>query len=184
VDAGGLQGGYFFRIVRDEADGRDLEVLQDFGGELEVAIVGLIAELLVGFDRVEALVLEFVGAELGHEADAAAFLVFVEQDAGAFGGDAAEGEVELVVAVAAEGVEGVSGKALGVDADDGGVCRISVCRSLDVAHDEGYGRFEGLAGRVSGDRDALEAEDAEVSPAGGEVGFGNLGDTGERHTSL
>ncbi len=59
---------------------------------------------------------------------------------------------------------------------------------MDVAHDQGYGRF----GADGGGRDvviagggvfdeALEAEDAELSPAGGEVGFGYFCHTGERH---
>ena len=100
-DAGGFEAADFVRVVGDEADGRDLEVFEDFGGELEVAVVGFVAQLLVGFDGIGALVLELVGAELGHEADAAAFLLLVEEDAGALVGDASEGEVELVVAVAA-----------------------------------------------------------------------------------
>ena len=96
-----------------------------------------VAERVVGFDGVEALVLELVGAELGHEADAAAFLLLVEQDAGAFVGDAGEREVELVVAVAAQGVEDVAGEALRVDADDGR-------RGVDVAEDEGDGGLDAL----------------------------------------
>jgi hypothetical protein len=83
----------------------------------------------------------------------------------------------LVVAVAAEGVEDVSGEALRVDTDDWGIC-------VDVPHDEGDGAFDGFARGVAGDWDAFEAEDAEVSPAGGEVGFGNFGDAGYRHGYL
>ena len=50
---------------------------------------------------------------------------------------------------------------------------------MDVAHDEGDGAFD--AARGGGDAvvagfgvvdDAFEAEDAEMSPAGGEVGVG------------
>ena len=89
-----------------------LSCLRISAGSSKCAAVGLVAEFEVGFDGVEALVLELVGAELGHEADAAAFLLLVEQDAGAFVGDVAEGEVELVVAVAAERVEDVAGEAL------------------------------------------------------------------------
>ena len=71
------------------------------------------------------------------------------------------------MAVAAEGVEDVSGEALGVDADDGG-------SGVDVSHDEGNGGLTGLAGGIAGGGEALEAEDAEVAPAGGEVGIGDL----------
>jgi hypothetical protein len=176
-NASGFQGGDFFGVVGDQADGGDVELLEDLGGEIEVAIVVAEAEFEVGFDGVAALVLELIGAELGHEADTAALLVLVEQDAGALFGDGAEGEVELVVAVAAERVEDVSGEALGVDADDG--------RSgLKVAHGEGDGRLDGLTVGVAGLGEALEAENAELSPAGGEGGIGDLANGYEGHGSI
>ncbi len=178
ADAGGFEGGYFFGVVGDEADGGDVELLEDLGGEVEVAVVVAEAELEVGFDGVGAAVLELVGAELGHEADAAAFLVLVEQDARSLARDEPEGEVELVVAVAAQGVEDVAGEALGVDADER-----SFGAGVEVAEGEGYGLFDGLAGGIAGLGEALEAEDAEVSPAGGEVGVGYLADCNERHST-
>ncbi len=68
-----------------------------------------------------------------------------------------------------------------MDADDGRGC-------VDISHDEGDGGFDALAGGREGIvaglgvvDDALEAEDAEVSPAGGEVGVGYLADRGEGH---
>ena len=173
-DADGFEGRDLFGVVGDEADGFDAEHLEDLGGQLVLAAVGFVAEFEVGFDGVEALVLEFVGLELGHQADAAAFLVLVEQDAGAGVGDGGEGELELLAAVAAQRVEDVAGEALGVDADDGR-------RGVDVAHDEGDGGLDAAGGRGEGvvaglgvGDDAFEAEDAEVSPAGGEVGIGEL----------
>ena len=180
-DAGGLKRGDFLRIVGDEADAGDAEELEDFGGELVGAAVGGETELDVGFDGVQALVLELVGAELGHEADAAALLLLIEEDADALGGDAGERELELEAAVAAEGAEDVAGEALGVDADQGR-------GGVDVAHDEGDEAFRlrggFVAGRAAGRRlggQALKAEDAEGSPAGGEVSLGDLGDGVETH---
>ena len=148
-DAGGFEGGDLLGVVGDEADAGDAELAEDGGGEFELAVVGAEAEAFVGFDGVETLVLQFVGAELGHEADAAALLLFVEQDAGALAGDEAEREVELVVAVAAQGVEDVSGEALGVDADQ----RRGF--GVEVAHGERDGVFDraavgvGVAGRAA-----------------------------------
>ena len=130
LDAGLLDGVDFFGVVGDEADGSEAEVLEDGGGKLEVAAVGAVAEIEVGFDGVAALVLELVGAEFVHEADSAALLHFVEEDAGAGVGDGAEGEFELLAAVAAERMEDVAREALRVDADDGR-------SSVDVAHDQG-----------------------------------------------
>lgn len=172
------------RIIGDEADAGEAEELEDLGGKLVGAAVGGEAELDVGFDGVEALVLQLVGAELGHEADAASFLLLIEENAGAFRGDFGEGELELEAAVAAEGAEDVAGEALGVDADErrGGV---------DVAHDESDEAFNlrgcGGLGRAVGQRLgglALKAEDAEVAPAAGEIGLGDLCDVGECHASI
>ena len=180
-DAGGFEGGDLLGVVGDEADAGDAELAKNGGGEFELAIVGAEAEALVGFDGVEALVLQFVGAELGHEADAATLLLFVEQDAGTLGGDEAQREVQLVMAVATQGVEDVSGEALGVDADQG--------RAIaQIAHGEGDGVLDGAAigVRVQVARlgEAFKAVDAEVSPAGGEVGIGDLADGDERHNSI
>ena len=139
-----------------------------------MAAVSFVAEFEVRLDGVAAVVLEFVGAELVHEADAATFLLLVEEDSGSGFGDHGHGEFELLAAVAAERVEDVSGEALGMDADDG--------RSGgNVAHDEGNGRLDSLRGGWScvvpwaGIRqDAFKAEDAELTPTGGKVGIGEL----------
>jgi hypothetical protein len=188
-DACAFERGDLFWIVGHEAHGANAEELENFRGQLELAVVGAVAESVVGFDGVEPGVLELVGAEFGHEADAAAFLLLVEQDTGALVGYAGEREVELVVAVAAQGVEDVSGEALRMDADDG--------RSgVNVSEDKRDGGLDALLRRgvvkggrprVSGigDRqDAFEAEDAEVCPAGREVGFGHFADTVKRHNSI
>ena len=112
------------------------------------------------------------------------FLLLVEQDAGALVGDAGEREVKLVVAVAAQGVEDVSGEALGVDADDGR-------RGVDVSEHQGDGGLDALlrrgvvgGGRFGAFEDAFEAQDAEVSPARGKVGFGYFADIVEGHNNI
>ena len=94
----------------------------------------------------------------------------------------------MLAAVAAEGVEDVSGEALGVDADDGGSYFSVFAGVVDVAHDEGDGGFDADGGRGDGVvaglgcfPDGFKAEDAELSPAGGEVGIGELAYAGEGH---
>ena len=57
------------------------EIAQHLDAHAVVPLVGLEAEPLVGFDRVEPLVLQFVGADLVRQADAAALLVEIQQDA-------------------------------------------------------------------------------------------------------
>lgn len=90
----------------------------------------------------------------------------------------------MLAAVAAQGVEDVSGEALGVDAHDRGL-------AVDVAHDEGHSPFDAPGG--DGNRvvaglgvvdNALEAENAEVSPAGRKICIGYLADGRERHGDI
>ena len=184
LDAGELESFDFFGVVGDEADGGDVELLEHLGGEFEDAAVGFVAKLEVGLDGVAAVVLEFVGAELCHEADTAAFLLLVEEDAGAGGGDGGEGELELLAAVAAERVEDVSGEALGVDADDGR-------GGVDVTHDKGDGGLDAAEGsgdgRVAGlgiVDDTFEAENAEGAPACREVCIRNFCDGRKVHRCI
>ena len=81
------QCGHFFGIVGHQADGWTPSSLERFGRKFVGAAVGGEAQLDIGLDGVQTLVLQLVGLELGHEADAAALLLLIEQDAGAFGGD-------------------------------------------------------------------------------------------------
>lgn len=62
---------------------------------------------------------------------------------------------------------------------------------MDVSQGEDDGLLSPLCGSrdgvVAGERmidDALEAEDAEVAPAGGEVGVGDLAYAGEGHRAI
>ena len=97
---------------------RQPEVDEDLGADAVVAQVGGQAELEVGVDGVEALLLELVGAQLVEQADAAALLGEVEQHALALALDHRQRRLELLAAVAAQRVEDVAGEALGVDADE------------------------------------------------------------------
>ena len=86
--------------------------------------------------------MEFVGAKFVDDADAAAFLGDIEDDAFAFGFDHLEGGAELVAAIAAERSEDVAGEAGAMDADEGGF-------GIDFAFDdgdEGFGFDFGFVG--------------------------------------
>ena len=101
-------------------------------------------------------------------------------------GNFAQCHFKLKAAVAAQRTEDVSGEALGVDADEGR-------RGVNVAHDEGdqaldFAALRGRARRrvaclLSRQR-SLKAEDAEGSPASGEVGFGDLLHAHKWHESI
>src|SRR6185295_18063604 len=89
------------RVVGEQQDPVQAQLVQDLGPDAVVALVGLEAQALVGLDRVLALVLELVGHDLVHEADAAALLAQVEQHALFGPPDHLQRAVKLAAAVAA-----------------------------------------------------------------------------------
>ena len=88
------------------------EVAQNLARQLVVAQIGFEAQPLVGFHGVGALILQFVGAQLVQQADAAPFLMLVDQQAAAFVGDRLQRQFKLRAAIAAQAVEDVAGQAL------------------------------------------------------------------------
>ena len=94
------------------------EVDEDLRADAVVAQVDRQPELEVRVDRVVALVLEVVGAQLVQQPDPAALLGEVEEHAAALLLDHRQRRLELLAAVAAERVEHVAGEALGVHADE------------------------------------------------------------------
>ena len=137
-----LEAGAFGGIVGNQLHFADTEVIKHLGAEAVVALVGFESESLVGFDGIEAAILEFIGAEFVDDADSAAFLGDVEDDAFAFGFDHLEGGAELVAAIAAEGAEDVAGEAGAMDADERG---FGVYFAFDDG-DEGFGFDFGFVG--------------------------------------
>ena len=124
-------------------------------------MVGFEPEAFVGLDRIQPLVLQFVSLQLGHQADAAALLLLIDQNARALLGDHRQRHFQLCAAVAAQRAENVSGQALGMDAEQrrGGV---------DVAHDQGDGIL--ITGRSRRAEVSAKTVDAEFAPASREVG--------------
>src|ERR1700687_3253285 len=120
-------------VVREDARLAHPEVDQDLHADAVLAMVGLEAEALVRLDRVEALVLERVGAQLVHQPDATPFLSQVEEDPASLRGNALERRVHLLAAVAPLRSEDIAGQALGVDAyEDGLAVRNVAHRERDV----------------------------------------------------
>ena len=106
---------------------------------------------LIGFDRVEPGVLQRVGLELRHQADAAPFLMFIDHQAASFLGDGSHGDLQLVAAVAAKRPEHFAGEALRMDAQQ----RSAAC---NIAHKHCERGFDGPgpAGRVTLERQGLK----------------------------
>ncbi len=113
-----LEADDLFRVVGEDPDAGQAEVAEDLGADPVVTQVGGEAELEVGLDRVDALLLELVGAQLVEQADAAPLLGEVEQDSPALALDHRERRRKLLAAVAAHAVEDVAREALAVHADE------------------------------------------------------------------
>jgi hypothetical protein len=111
VVAGGRAAGDTF----DYANAGFFELLH-FVGIVGEQADGLQSELAIGFDGIEALVLELVGLQFIDESDAAPFLGKVQDDSGRLFRDLFQGKFQLRAAVAALRGEDVSCKALGVHA--------------------------------------------------------------------
>jgi len=173
-DPGALQRSNFVGIVGQQARLLNTERLQDFGWQLEFAVVGLEPESLIGFDRVQSAVLERIGLKLRHQPDAAPFLLLVDQNPGALLRDHRQRHFQLLPAVAAQGSEHVSGQTLGVNPHQRRTRKI-------VAHHEGHGFFL-LAGSVPAS--GCKTVNTELPPAGRKVGRSNLLHLRFTHTKI
>src|SRR5690625_7332440 len=96
--------------------------MQDLGANAVVTQVGGEAQAGVRFDRVGAVVLPVVGADLVQQADAAAFLPQVHEYAASFVSDSIERSITLDAAVAAQAVQRVTRQAFGVSANQHRLC--------------------------------------------------------------
>lgn len=130
-----FQCGNLLRIVRHQPDGAHTEMPQDQSGQIEDTAVRLVAKFKVRFDRIPAVVLQFVGSQLGHKTDATAFLLLIENDSTTGICDGGECQFKLLTAVAAQGMEDVAGKTLRMDANDGWC-------SEKIAHDQRDGSLD------------------------------------------
>ena len=162
-DAGPFESLDLLRIVREKAHLAYAERLENLARQGEVALVSLEAETFVRFDRVEAGILQLIGLQLRHEADASALLLLVNQDASAFVSDHRQRHLELLAAVAAQGMKNVAGQALRVNPHK----RRS---GVNVAHHQGDGFFN----RATSIGFSAKSIDAEPAPARGKIrgGYG------------
>src|SRR5207247_8279532 len=106
------------RIVREDADRRQSEVGKDLVADAVVAHVGREAELEIRLHRVEAALLQLVCPQLVEQPDPSSFLRHVEKYTAVLGRDALQRVLELLAAVAAQGVKNVSRQTLSVNSDE------------------------------------------------------------------
>jgi hypothetical protein len=113
-DAEGFEGDELAGVVGEEADAVETEIGEDLGADadfvLELALPfgsGVVEELATMGDEAPVL-----------DGDAESGFVEVDEDAGAFAGDAAEGFANHDAALALGGGEGIAIEAAGVHADE------------------------------------------------------------------
>ncbi len=181
------------RIIGHEPDGIQAHVTQNGSGKLIAAQIGLKAELLIGLDGIGALVLKLIGAKFVQKSDAAALLVFVDQQAAAFAGDGAQGQFELRAAIAAQTVEHVASETLGMDAHQGRIAGKLAHLQHDGFLDAGFCPHNGarLGGILRGSQKfsgpsrpgagiapvgarSLETENSKMPETSGKIRLGSL----------
>ena len=158
----------FFGIVGKKANFSEAEIGEDLGADAVFAEVGVVAEFEVGVDGVITLFLEFVGADFGGEADAAAFLAHVKEDSFTGAGDLFHGLAQLAAAVATLGAKDIAGQAFAVNADKGGLAVGKVAAGKGKMVDAVDGgavevKLEGAA--VGGQSDGLDFLDEALALA-------------------
>ena len=75
----GLQSNPFGGVVAHQSHLADTQAAQDLGSHAIVTLVGLVTQVQVGVDSVEALFLQLVCRHLGHQPDATSLLGEVDQ---------------------------------------------------------------------------------------------------------
>lgn len=154
------------RIIGEQAHAGDSERFENFSWQSEYPVIGFESQAFVGLDRVESSILQLVSLELRHQANTAAFLLFVDQNARPFAGDQGKRQFELLAAIAAKRMEYITGQALGMHAHQRR-------RGLHVSHDQSYSFFDRVLVPVTAGSCA-KTVDPEMSPPRGEIGRSNL----------
>ena len=76
------------------------------------------SQVQIGVNGVESGVLKLIGTQLLEQTDTTALLMFVKDDTGTFLCDDSQGEVQLVMTIASQGMKNITGGALGMNAND------------------------------------------------------------------
>ena len=99
----------FLRVVGEERDLVYFEIMEDLGGDFVMTGVGGKSKLVIGFNGVVSLILEFVGFYFVEESDATAFLIEIDKYAATFFLDGLHTFDELFLAITTERGKCISG---------------------------------------------------------------------------
>jgi hypothetical protein len=125
-------------VVREQANLSHPEVHEDLRPKTVVTEVYGKSELFVGLNRIESLFLKLVSMDFGREADSAAFLPHINENACAGLFDLGKGLVQLRTAIAPFRAEDVARETLAVDANQGRLVRVDIaldeCKMVPLVH--------------------------------------------------
>ena len=97
-----------FRVVRQQSKFSDSDVFQDLHPNHVVSHIGLEAQAMIRLDRVEPLILKLVGLEFREQSNAPALLGEVHDRSTTFLVDHLHRHVELITAIAPQGIQQVT----------------------------------------------------------------------------
>jgi hypothetical protein len=129
-DSGALQRFDLLGIIREQSHLAHPKSFEHLPGQGKVALVGFETEALVGLDGVETRILQLIRLQFRHQTNAAAFLLFVNQDARTLVPNHSQCHFKLLPAVAAQRVKHIAGEALRVNADQRR-------RGMNITHHQG-----------------------------------------------
>src|ERR1700719_1734571 len=117
IETVSFESDHFFGIVREETDLADSEVNQNLGTGAVFTEVDRKSQFFIGFNRVEALFLEFVGTNFGRQSDSSSFLAHINKHTGTDIVNVLQCSVQLIGAIPATPTENIAGQTLAADTD-------------------------------------------------------------------
>jgi len=149
------------RIVGHQLQLANVEEPQDFYRERKIAQIHCVSKPEIGFNCVEPLILKLIGAEFLNQADAAAFLMLVDEHSSASLRDCAQGQMKLLITVTPHGVEDLSRHALRMNAN-------KWRGAVDIAQNQGQYRLSRFSNCMRAGIGAFKGQQVEVRPTGWE----------------
>ncbi len=181
VNPGRLQRGYFIGVICNQPDRRHAHVPQDPCRQLEFPAIRLEAQLQIRFHGIQPLILQFVGAQLRHQPNAAPLLLLVDQNARTRICDLLQRQLQLQPTVAAQRMKHIAGHALRMNPHQRR-------RSMNVAHHQRHSFF--LLSRLSAPRrilgsiNSLKAQNAKIPRPRWEIRIRDLAHRSNWHASI
>ncbi len=80
----------------------DSQMIQNGAGQAEIPAIGFKAKRLIRRHSVEPLILQGVGLQLGHQANPAPLLLFIDQESATFSRDCSQSKFQLLSAIATQ----------------------------------------------------------------------------------